>query len=813
MGDVQGAVRSLRAAPVLSGAAALSLALAIGATTAIFSVANGLLLRPLPVEEPGRLVSISSAFAIGRGFTAGLGWSHAMWERLRDHADAFGGALAWSALRIDLARGGEMEPAEALVVSGGFFRTLGVPAGLGRTLTEADDVRGGGPDGPVAVISDRLWQRRFARSPAVLGTPLSVDGVPVTIVGVTPPAFTGVEVGRPFDVALPLGVEPLIRGSRSALDSPNAFLLIVMLRLAPDQPLAAATAALQAMQPRILGAGRLPAWIAEPFVLVPAAQGTSGAMPGGGGLRQQYAAPVAAIFVVAALVLLIACVNIANLALARATGRRHEMSVRRALGAPGWRLARQHFVESLLLAAIGALAGLPLTVAGGRVLVSQLSTADPRVSLGAPLDWRVLAFTAVVTVATAVIFGTAPAVRAAGSSPISALKQHGPATRPGRSGALVAVQIALSLVLVVAAGLFVRTFAGLASTPLGFDGDRVLIARVNTARAHADAATRTAFHERLVAAAAAVPGVAHAGGSAITPLSDASRSPVLAEPGRVMRHAITPGWLAAYGTRVLAGRDVEARDTAGASPVVIVNDAYARKYFPERDPIGETVEGRTVIGVAADAVFGRAREGFRPTTYVPLAQSGGSGPPGHAEFSISVRPAAGSPAALTRAVAGALTAVHPGVSFTFRPLATDVRATLAEERTVAVVSGFFGATGMLLAGLGLYGIASYSVARRRTEIAIRIALGADRRGVLRLVLTRVAALVGAGVAVGLLASVWASRFAASLLYGLEPHDAPTYVGSTVLLTAVTGLAAWTAASRALRIDPAAVLRDHARFDG
>jgi putative ABC transport system permease protein len=821
MHDLRLALRTLRATPVVSMIAVLSLALGIGANTAIFSIVNGLLLRPLPVIAPQQLVTISSDFAVSHGYTAGLGWNYAMWEQLQQRAHAFGGAFALMGARLNLAQSGEMQPVEGLFTSGDFFAVLGVPALLGRTFSAADDVRGGGRDGPVAVISFGLWQRRFGGVPDIIGAPLVIEGVPCTIVGVTPPQFVGLEVGRAFDVALPLNTEPLIRRDRALLN----FLLIPMLRLKPGQSLGEARAMLRAMQPQIVGVMQFtPKWLNEPFTLRAAAAGTSGAVAPG--LRQRYERPLLTVLTVVGLVLFVACVNIANLLLARATARGHELSVRLALGAPRWRLARQLLVESVVLAASGACLGFLFATWGSRALVSQLSTPDARVLLDLSVDWRVLAFTAAITVAAVVLFGTAPAIRSARVPIIDALKEHtvraaagsrrrsGETLLAGVSTNLVVTQVALSLVLVVAAGLFGRTFERLAARPLGFDSDRVLVVNVSTARTSMDRPARLSHFHHLVNAVRSVPGVGHAAGSRWTPLSgggvlrNAAGRAVESEQ-RVLANVITPGWFAVYGIPVRAGRDLDDRDTATALPVVVVNDAYVRRFLSGRSPIGEIVDARTVVGVVGDAAYGGSlRDPVPPTIYVPLAQSAATQTPDAGSISLSIRPAAGSPAALAPSIAAALTAVDPNLSFTFRVMSEYVTVSLAQERVVAILSGFFAVLALLLAGLGLYGVVSYVVSLRRTEIGIRLALGAAPAGVIRLILRRVSFVVGAGILLGTAASVWLSQFVAPLLYGLQPRDPATLLSAALTLASVGALAAWVPASRASRIDPAEVLRNN-----
>jgi putative ABC transport system permease protein len=843
--DVRVAVRVLRAAPIVTGVAILSLALGIGANTAIFSLVNSLLLRTLPVADPERLVVLSTDAARG----SAAAWNYGLWDEIRTRAaQMFDGAVAWSGGdtrdRLNLSTpGDEIQTVDGAYVSGDFFATLGVPALLGRTFTAADDMRGGGPDGPVAVISYGMWQGRFGGNANVIGTALVIERIPFTIIGVTPPEFFGAEVGRTFDVAVPINAEQLIRGKDSDIDRGGVWLSI-MVRLKPGQSAEAATSLLRSVQPQIREAvmpgppppeAQDPAlrqladqmFLKVPFTLVPASMGTSR-------LRQRYEQPLLATLVIVGLVLLIACGNVANLLLARATARRQELSVRLALGATRWRLVRLLLVEALLLAGIGALAGLVFARWASPLLVAQLSTSVTRVMLDLSLDWRVLAFTIVVTGVTAVLFGTVPAFRATRVAPIDALKEQGRGAlgdaRTRLASGLVVAQVALSMVLIVAAGLLVGTFERLATMPLGFDSDRVLTVNVDVTRASIAPSNRIAFYHQLVAAVAAVPGVARAGGSMFMPIGGSTGLHFLYLPGApppqpeagpapfwnshmALLHVVTPGWLATWGTGVLAGRDIDERDTQGALPIALVNEAYARKFLPNRNPVGETVTSasskaspKTIVGIVRDAVYVSVRDGVRPTVYVPLAQRDSEGLP-TANINISVRSSDGSPAVLTPGVAAALTAVDRNLTFTFRPQRDRVDASLTRERLVALLSGFFGALALLLAALGLYGVTSYAVTRRRAEIGIRMALGAEPAGVLRLVLGRVFMLVALGVTIGTLVSIWSSQFIASLLYDLHPRDAVTLVTAALTLTTVGAIAGWLPAHRASRIDPTQVLRD------
>lgn len=398
-------------------------------------------------------------------------------------------------------------------------------------------------------------------------------------------------------------------------------------------------------------------------------------------------------------------------------------------------------------------------------------------------------------------------------------------------------QVALSLVLIVAAGLFAQTFERLSSVSLGFDSDRVLVVNVDTARANVDPTARLPYYHQLVDAVVAAPGVAHAGGSMWTPASGGGGTIGIQVPGAPMKseaivlfNFVTPGWFAAYGTPIHHGRDFDARDTASAPAVVMVNDAFMRQFFPGRggSAIGATIarptgatggaQPKTLIGVVADQLV---HGGFRPdgtsrslreeapaTIYMPLAQSAGSGPPGRTSLSVSVRASGGSPLPLGTSVGAALSAVDRNLAFSFRPLTEQINAALAQERLVAMLSGFFGALALLLAGLGLYGVTAYAVGRRRAEIGIRLALGAEPGRLVWLVLMRVLLLVTMGVLAGVATSAWLARFAAPLLYGLQPHDPGTLLFAALTLIAVGALAAWFPAFRGSRIDPAEVLRTH-----
>jgi predicted permease len=466
---------------------------------------------------------------------------------------------------------------------------------------------------------------------------------------------------------------------------------------------------------------------------------------------------------------------------------------------------------------------------GTRVLIAQLSTPGRPVFLDVSLDWRILVFTVGIAVATALLFGTTPALRAARAVPFDALRAHGAGaageTHTSLSGWLVSAQVALSLVLVVGAGLFVRTFEPLATRPLGFDAGRVLVVNVNATRSRVDGDDFATRYQRLVDAVAAVPGVAKAAGSGLIPLSGIIGVDIVNLPGETPSfqlfdrgvpnprtanvHNVTPGWLAVYGTPLDAGRDLDDRDTKDSPAVVLVNEAFVRRFFPGKNPIGATFSGvsqtpKTIVGVVGDAVYFSLREDVRPTIYMPLTQWVVSSTP--RTFNISVRTAIETPASLSRSIASAVTKVDSDLTLEFRPLSDRVDASLVQERLLAMLSGFFGLLALLLAALGLYGVTSYAVSRRRLEIGIRLALGSTSTAVIRLVFVRAALIVGLGILAGTAVSLWATRFVRTLLYGLEAHDLPTLAGAILALVVVGAIAAFVPAWRASRVAPAAVLR-------
>ena len=823
--DLRLAVRSLRATPIVSGVAILSLALAIGANTAIFSIVNSLLLRALPVADPARLVLVSDSDP-GRLRP----WTYPLWEQMRQRPHLFQSSAAWSFTRFNLAAGGEADFVDGLWASASLFETLGVPAYAGRTFSSADDRRGGGPDGAVVVISHGFWQRRFGGATDAVGRSLRLDTVPFTIIGITPPGFLGPDVGRAFDVIVPLEQEPLVRGRESAVVDGGSNFLSVIARLGPEQSIESATAALREAQPAIreatlgdmpstVSAEALARYMASPLTVLPAATGYSS-------LRGRYQAPLLAVMVVVTLVLLVACVNIANLLLARAASRRHELSVQLALGASRARLARQLLAESLVLSGAGAAAGLLIAGWASRALVGQITLQGTAAALDLSLDGRVLAFTVAIAALTTVLFGVAPAWRATRAAPIDALNERGRGGSAGRSGFapwLVAAQVALSMVLLAAAGVFVRSFVSLATRDLGFQPGRVLVVTVATQQAGIDPSQRVRTFSRALDAVRALPGVSAAAVSFLAPMGGGFTPPIEVSGAsgtgaEIFGNLITPGWFRTYGMRLVAGRDLDEGDRAGAR-VAVVNQAFARTLLDGGSPLGRTIvvnagtpramPPMTIVGVVADSAWGSARDAGPPMWYSPIDYF--DRPERWGQFQaarLSVRAESGLPARLTAGIVAAVAAVHPRLSLTVRPLADMVGGTIAQDRLLAALAAAFASLALLLAALGLHGVTAYSVARRRREIGIRMAVGATPTSVVRLVVSRLAVVVAAGILAGAAASVWASTLVRTLVYDVQPRDPATLAGAAAVLALVGLLAGWLPARRAARIDPVAVLRDN-----
>jgi predicted permease len=804
--DLRIVMRGLRKSPVFSCLAIGTLALGIGANTALFSIFNSLLLRTLPVRDPGSLVLLG-----------GDSWTYPIWEAIdRDQARVFDGAYAWANARFDLSGGGQTAMVDGAYVSGRSFDVLGVVPARGRLLAAGDDRRGA--DTAVAVISHRFWQQHFGSASSAVGSSIALERVPFTIVGIMPAGFAGPDVGRVADVIVPFAAEPLIHGQGSMLAGRSVWWIEIMARLKPGQTIEQANAALRSLQPRIREA-TLPAnprgYLEDPFALVPASTGTSE-------LRGRFETPLRAMIGAVAVVLLIACANLANLLLARALVRRRELAVRLALGASRWRVARLLLIESLAISLAGAALGLLFATWSSALLVRQFGSWRGAVVLDLPLDWRVLGFTTALACLTAIVAGLAPALGIAGVAPGDAMRDAGRTIAGDRRlsirGGLVVAQIALSLVLLVGAGLFLRTFTALSRLPLGFDPAPLTVVTLNLGSSTVDADGRPALLDRIRAAVSAAPGVRSAAMSVITPITGSGWNggvgPRRDPPDRSQMtwlNAVTPDWFRTMGVRVLDGRDFDDRDRAGGVRTAVVNETFARRFLENRPPVGQTVRvggpsdqlDYQVVGLVSDAVYRSLREGMVPTIYLPLAQEDriGSG------ITLVAAAAPGARASADRSIAAALGTVDPALAFTFQNFDEFIHGAMTQERLVAMLSGFFGGLAVLLAAIGLYGVVSHSVSVRRTEIGVRMALGANAAGIVALIFRRVGALLAIGVVIGTTLSVWASTFVQSLLFRLDAQDPATVAGAVAVLVAAIAVAAWIPARRAARVDPARVLRE------
>ena len=814
-GDVRYALRSLRKTPGFTAVALLSLALGIGANTAIFSVLDAVLLRTLPVREPQQLVQLR--FADGGGE-----FTNPLWEQIRAHDELFDGAFAYSTQSFNLATSGEARRVDGAWVSGDYFRTLGVRSAIGRVFTRADDVRG---CAPVAVVSADLAARELGGDAAV-GRTLSVEGHPFTVIGVTPPGFSGVDVGTRAQLYVPICAEPIVSGRESAIEGRSYWWLEVMARLRPELSVPALDARLSAVSPPIFEATLPPRWPADikseylrrRLTATSAATGLSD-------IRQSYRMPLYALMGVVVLVLLVACANVANLLLARATVRQRELATRMAIGAGRSRLVRQLLTESLLLAGGGTLLGVAIAQLGSRALARLASSQRGTLWLDLAPDPRVLGFTAVVAVGTGLLFGLAPAVSATRVDPQAALKSGGRAGTAGRrqltaTRSLVVAQLALSLVVLVAAGLLLGTFRNLVSLDPGFERQGVVVVSTDMQKARLDEARLRVVRDEMLSRLRALPDVRAASASMIVPISGMGWNGDVAAPGFTPKdredglaffNGVSDGYFGVTGTALVAGRDFDSRDRAGAPPVTIVNESLAKKLFGRVNAVGRqltmnTADGhqppKEVIGVVRDAKYANLREKPRPVAYLPIAQIPEVGPTLAYQLRVDRSAATAVPS-----IVRALTSAAPEVTLDVTTLDDMVAGSLARERLLAVLGGVFGALALVLATIGLYGTMSYAVARRRNEIGIRIALGAERRRVLGLVLGDVGRLLVAGTLVGVAGAFAATRVLGSLLFGVEARDPTTFAAATLLLAAVGVAAGYLPARRATRVDPLAALRE------
>jgi predicted permease len=825
--DLRFGARLLRFNPVFAGAAILSLALGIGANTAIFRLLDAVRLRTLPVKNPqeiARVVFDRRGSRSGNFSTRYPDFTYSMWQQIRDKQQGFSSVYAWAPVQFNVSPAGEVHNVQGLFVSDEFFETLGLKPALGRLLSTADDQPSCASAG--AVLSYSYWQQEYGGRRDVVDGKITINRHPVPIIGVGEREFYGVEVGRNFDVALPVCAEPLINGENSQLKSGIGWWLSVMGRLKPDWTVERASAQLRAVSQSIFEAAMPPEYNASNAKSLLAAKLV--AIPGGSGvsdLRESYAQPLSLLLALAGLVLLIASANLANLLLARANAREKEMAMRMAVGAGRVRLIRQLLVESLLLAGIGAVLGALLARDLSQVLVASMSTVQAPLFVALRTDWRVLGFTSALAIFTCVLFGLAPALRATSVSPGLALKEGGRGATQGRSRfglrrVLVVSQIALSLMLLVGALLFARSLKNLATLDPGFRRDGILVVDIDFSARKLGTEARRAFSDELLRRVRGIAGVDAAATAAVVPLSgDGIGHDILAgatgdAPEDVPVAAfnyVSPGYFETLQTPFLAGHDFDEHDRVGSPNVAIVNQAFVDKFAQGKNPLEfkfrvrrlmKTSAPYQIIGVVKDTKYTDLRENREVIVYSPQAQNE------EASNDAQILLRSNAPlAGILSAVKGTAIQADPDADITFYNLHRMIEDGLLRDRLMARLSGFFGMLAVLLAVIGLYGVISYMVARRRNEIGIRMSLGADRRSIISLVLRESVLLLSIGLIIGVALALAVSSAASALLFGLKSHDAATLIIATVSLAAIGLAASYLPALRAANLDPMDALRN------
>ncbi|HXB72666.1 MAG TPA: ABC transporter permease [Candidatus Acidoferrales bacterium] len=800
--DLRYGARLLQRSPGLTATIVLTLALGIGANAAVFSLVEAVLLRMLPVRDPHSLVIVRALTRQG----ARDWFSHKDYEWLRDHNHAFSGLAATANWRLTLDSGDHNERIGVEFVSGNYFSMLGVEPAVGRMIAMEDDRQ----NRPVAVISYGYWQRAFGGGANALGRQLHLEKTALEIIGVAPRGFQGEYDGDPPDFWLPLAAQPVISPRRSFLNTRNASWLGIMGRLRPG--LSAPQA--QAGMGPLLESLRADLQVDSQNDYL----GAIGIEPGGGGLshlRDYYAEPLRVLMALVAVVLLIACANVANLLLARSSARRREFAVRLAIGAGRARLVRQLLTESFLLSAMACAAGLAIA----RGLVRLLLAMPDTKGLDVHMNLAVLAFTVTISLAAAVAFGLAPAMQGNRVDTWTALKDGKMAAGPGHrfssARVLIVTETALSMVLLVASGLLLRTFLNLKAVSPGFD-EQALQANLDTSLV---AENGVALGRKLTERLATLPGVQTVsfsrfgfgqGSDRVCCIAPEGYTPVADEDKNVRTQAVSSGYFRALGIPILAGREFAATDRYGAGRVAVVNEAVARHYFRGANPVGKRFawwptdpKNIEIIGVVKDAKYDNLRQQTPRLVYLSILQEG----PGPNFVQIRGLPGGRSLAAVIGDCRAAIRGVNANIRIvSFQPLTAAVSRTMAPDRLVSWLSAGFGMVALLLTAVGLYGILAYTVARRTSEFGIRMALGAGRMAILRMVMKEGLLLVGIGLVAGLAVAVSFSHLVASLLFGVQPHDIVTFAAAAMTLIIVAIAASYGPARRATAVEPVTALR-------
>lgn len=816
--DVRSALRVFQKNPGFSFVVVATLALGIGANTAIFELLDAVLLQSLPVPNPQELaqVRIVDASKARGGFSGGYPLvTNLIWEKLREDHQGFSGIAAWSETGFARDSGGDARFVNGLYVSGEFFRMLGVRPIAGRVFTAADDRRGCGLQG--AVISYGFWQREFGGG-AALGQKLRLNDKSVEVIGITPANFFGVAVGENYDVAVPICAQPYLQ-AKDRLNSSTQWWLSVIGRLDPGWSVERAAAHLDATSPSIFAStlrGDYPPesikdYLAMKLTAEPSAGGVSM-------LRDTYSAPLRLLLGIAGMVLLITCANLASLMLARTTARERDMAVRLAIGAGRWRLIRMVLGESLLLSCAGAVVGAAVAHALSRALVAYLD-----VSLDFKLDWRLFAFLLGISLLTCLLFGLAAALRASRTAPGAAMKAgtHGMTASRGRlgfRGALVVSQVALSLVLLFSALLFTESLRNLLTDDPGFQTKGVLVARLDFSRLQLPVDRRDGFQRQLLDRIRSIPGMDKAAITNIVPLSGEGWGNAVWVDGhdstrREDSHfsTVSSGYFDTLRIPIVAGRDFNDDDTSDSPRVALVNEAFAKKLGLGANPIGARFwreatptspqQLNLIVGVVKDTKYREIRRPAEPIAYLTLAQDKDT------ESNMKVLVRSSLPMGVAeQAIRSSLHEVSAAISFDFEGLGDQIERSLLAERLLATLSAFFGALAVLLTMTGLYGVMSYMVTERRIEIGIRMALGAQRSSITAMILGKAATLLGAGLALGAGLSLAAASTAGALLYGLKPRDPVALAGAALLLAVVTVVASLVPSLRAAHVNPIESLR-------
>ena len=826
--DLRLTLRTLARSPLFTAVAVLSLALGIGANTSIFSLLDQVLYRSLAVRDPKALVVFhvddhsSGSSSSDNQQTV---FSYPMYRDLRDRSTAFSGVVARAGQHVSVSWNGQTERARAEIVSGNLFDVLGVWAAMGRALTPEDD---GAPGAhPVVMLSHDYWVRRFAADPGVLNQKVAINGHPMLVIGIAPAGFRGVLSGENPEVFAPIAMQRELTPTWDGLTDRRTRWLNILARLKPGVSAQQAQAAIATVYRPLMEAQvkQFPEAsqranqliLSQKLELQPAAQGINQ-------LQQAWEKPLVALMALVGLVLLIACANVANLLLARAASRRREMAIRLALGAGRRALGRQLLIESLVIALAGGLAGLLVSVWTTRALLRVLPADATGGWIAATLDVRLLLFALALSVVTGLLFGLAPALQAGRAEVASTLREQPAALASAGSGArfrriLVVVQLALSLLLLVGAGLFARSLFNLLHVNPGFRTERLLTFSIDPALNGYTRERGFALYHDLQERLAALPGVSAVGAASSGPFTNSNRgSNVTVEGYRarededmvVSRHDVSPGYFHALGAPVLRGREIAERDLASPDKVVVVNEAFARRFFGDGNPLGRhmmfgasntRLPDREIVGVVRDAKHNSLRETPKPAVYSTYTNEEQLD---RLEFYVRGDRDTATLSAQIRRLVQQLDAGLP--VFAMEPVEIQVAESVQLDRLIAILSCAFAGLATLLAGIGLYGVMAYTVARRTAEIGIRVALGAAPRDVLWLVMKDVGTLAILGLAIGLPVALSLGRLVESQLFGIKASDPAIFAGASLALAMVAAVSGLIPSSRAARIDPIDALR-------